>query len=79
MWKVFHHGPDIKETLDQMTAFAPFVDGFLIDAKVKGMRAVLAQLYMGSGTCIQSACKTTGENMHHCRRNNTRNTARACL
>ncbi|MEK4504434.1 phosphoribosylanthranilate isomerase [Bacillus pumilus] len=38
VWKVFHHDPDIKETLDQMTAFAPFVDGFLIDAKVKGMR-----------------------------------------
>ncbi|AVM24402.1 phosphoribosylanthranilate isomerase [Bacillus pumilus] len=43
VWKVFHHVPSIKETLDKMTAFAPFVDGFLIDAKVKGMRG-------GSGT-----------------------------
>ncbi|MBD3858645.1 phosphoribosylanthranilate isomerase [Bacillus sp. 28A-2] len=38
VWKVFHHEPNLKETLEKMTAFAPFVDGFLIDSKVKGMR-----------------------------------------
>lgn len=38
VWKVFHHEPNLQKTLEKMTAFAPFVDGFLIDAKVKGMR-----------------------------------------
>ncbi|MEB2269598.1 phosphoribosylanthranilate isomerase [Bacillus safensis] len=38
VWKVFHHDPNVTSTLEKMTAFAPVVDGFLIDAKVKGMR-----------------------------------------
>ncbi|MFS0656532.1 phosphoribosylanthranilate isomerase [Bacillus sp. 179-C3.3 HS] len=45
IWKVFHHESNIQETLDHMTAFAPVVDGFLIDAKVKGVRG-------GSGTAF---------------------------
>ncbi|MEK5335209.1 phosphoribosylanthranilate isomerase [Bacillus sp. FSL M8-0166] len=45
VWKVFHHEPNITSTLEKMTAFAPVVDGFLIDAKVKGMRG-------GSGTAF---------------------------
>ncbi|KAJ0071824.1 phosphoribosylanthranilate isomerase [Bacillus altitudinis] len=45
VWKVFHHEPDVNDTLEHMTAFAPSVDGFLIDAKVKGMRG-------GSGTAF---------------------------
>ncbi|PCK20977.1 phosphoribosylanthranilate isomerase [Bacillus pumilus] len=45
VWKVFHHEPNLKGTLEKMTAFAPFVDGYLIDAKVKGMRG-------GSGTAF---------------------------
>ncbi|OLP64992.1 hypothetical protein BACPU_19480 [Bacillus pumilus] len=38
VWKVFHHEPDLREMLERMTEFAPFVDGFLIDAKGKGAR-----------------------------------------
>ncbi|MFP7464364.1 phosphoribosylanthranilate isomerase [Bacillus safensis] len=45
IWKVFHHASNITNTLEKMTAFAPVVDGFLIDAKVKGMRG-------GSGTAF---------------------------
>lgn len=45
VWKVFHHEPDVTRTLEKMTSFAPVVDGFLIDAKVKGMRG-------GSGTAF---------------------------
>ncbi|PIK26166.1 phosphoribosylanthranilate isomerase [Bacillus pumilus] len=45
VWKVFHHEPNLTGTLEKMTTFAPFVDGFLIDAKVKGMRG-------GSGTAF---------------------------
>jgi len=45
VWKVFHHESNVTSTLEKMTAFAPVVDGFLIDAKVKGMRG-------GSGTAF---------------------------
>ncbi|MCW1837672.1 phosphoribosylanthranilate isomerase [Bacillus xiamenensis] len=45
VWKVFHHEPHLNDTLKNMTTFAPFVDGFLIDSKVKGMRG-------GSGTAF---------------------------
>ncbi|MFJ5965081.1 phosphoribosylanthranilate isomerase [Bacillus sp. NPDC093026] len=45
VWKVFHHEPHLLATLEKMTNYAPVVDGFLIDAKVKGIRG-------GSGTAF---------------------------
>ncbi|MGE6629535.1 phosphoribosylanthranilate isomerase [Bacillus sp. NPDC077027] len=45
IWKAFHHQADLTKTLEQMNLYAPFVDGFLIDSKVEGIRG-------GSGTAF---------------------------
>lgn len=51
IWKALHHGDD---TVQRMASFAPYIDGYVIDSSVKGLRGGTGVSFRGTAfRCIK--------------------------